>query len=97
MEEEQRDKEKLAEKKMKELATLKILETQQRAGDAKALRDELRAKRHQEQQEREWRNQERDEVMKRKKDAEDLKNTILQQIEAKHEWIIEQATFDKVL
>lgn len=96
-EEEQRDKEKAVARKMRELATLRILETQKRAGDAKAIRDELRVKRHQEQQEREWRNQERNSVLKRQKDAEDLKNSILDQIEAKTQWVIEQATFDKAM
>jgi len=96
-EEAQREMEKLVEKKKKDLAVLKILETQQRAGDAKAVRDELRAKRHQEKQEREWRNLERDSMLKRAKDAEALKNTILDQIEAKQQWVIEQATFDKAV
>ncbi len=96
-EEEQKEKDKAVARKMRELATLRILETQKRAGDAKALRDELRAKRHQEQQEREWRNQERNSVLKRQKDSEALKNSILDQIEAKTQWVIEQATFDKAM
>ncbi|ODN05769.1 Cilia- and flagella-associated protein 45 [Orchesella cincta] len=92
-EEEKLEMEKLAEKKMKELATLKILETQKRVGDAKALRDDLRAKRHQEKQEREWRNHERDTILKRKQDAEQLKKAIHEQIEAKHLW----AVYDKIM
>jgi len=97
LEDEKREEEKRIEKKKKDLAVLRILETQQRAGDAKAVRDELRAKRHQEKQEREWRNLEHDTVIRRAKEAQELKKSILEQIQTKHEWVIEQATFDKAV
>lgn len=95
-EEEEREKALALEKKMRELAIVKMMESQKKSGDAKALRDELRAKRHQEEAEREWRRQEREAILKRHKDAQQLKQDILGQIETKNQETVEQATFDKV-
>ncbi|XP_021960513.1 cilia- and flagella-associated protein 45-like [Folsomia candida] len=96
-EEERLEQEHKLQKKMKELAVKQVLDTQKRTADSKALRDELRAKRHQEQQEREWRRREREDLIKRKSAMEDLKDNILNQIRTKQDWIVEQAAFDKAL
>jgi hypothetical protein len=96
-EEEKFEKDRAVQKKMKELAVKHVLDNQKRTSDAKALRDELRARRHMEQQEREWRRRERDAALKRQKDTEDLKTEILAQIQEKHDIMTEQAAVDKVV
>lgn len=89
------EKDKEMQKKMKALAMKQVLETQKRTSDSRALRDEIRARRHMEQQEREWRQKEKAEVLKRERDQENLKKDILGQIQEKQAWMINQAAFDK--
>lgn len=85
------------QKKMKALAVKQVLDTQKRTQDSKAMRDELRARRHQEQQEREWRAREREDMLKKRQAAADLKTGLVNQIQAKQCWIIEQAAYDKAM
>lgn len=96
-EEERLEKEKAVQKKLKELAVKQVLDTQKRTSDSKAIRDELRARRHQEQQEREWRRREREDALKRQTAMEELKSSILAQVQEKQEWVVEQAARDKAL
>jgi len=96
-EEEKQEQEKKQAKKMKDLAVLQVLETQKRTSDSKAIRDEMRAKRHMEQQEREWRRKERDEAMLRQKNSEELKVAILDQIQYRQNFFADQAAFDKAV
>jgi len=96
-EEEAFEQEKAFQKRLKDISIMKILEGQKRSSDAKSLRDELRARRHQEAQEREWRRKEREAALKRKTDAVDLKEALLNQIESKHIWLASQAAYDKAV
>jgi hypothetical protein len=97
LEDERLEKEKAVQKKLKEMSIKQVLDTQKRTADSKAIRDELRARRHQEQQEREWRRREKENMLKRKEATESLKKEILSQIQSKQDWVVDQAAFDKAL
>jgi len=94
---EEREKELEVQKKLKALAVKQVLDTQKRTVDSKAIRDELRAKRHTEQQEREWRRKEREEAAKRQKAQQELQSTILKQIEERQNFLIQSAAFEKAM
>lgn len=64
--EEQRDKELAAIRLAKELETIKLRSLQEKSLDLQSQRDELRAKRHQETLDRQWREKELEEARKQK-------------------------------
>jgi hypothetical protein len=96
-EQERVQKEKEEKKKLKEMLSSQISSAQMKTEQSKAMREELRTKRYQEQQEREWRKREKQEFLKKKKAAEELKDSILGQICQRQEFAFEEAAYDKAL
>jgi hypothetical protein len=91
------EKEKAVQKKVKAMQVAQVQESQKKSGDEKALRDELRAKRHVEEQERVWRAKERDALVKKHEASMALRNGIISQIADKQDFFCEQAAYDKAL
>ena len=67
----------------KEVEIQRLRSLQERAQDHQAERDALRAKRNQEQNEREWRRKEKEEALKKVKIAEEMKVAREEQIKHK--------------
>lgn len=96
----EKEQEKVRNEKEKEIARLRTL--QERARDEQAERDALRAKRAQEQAEREWRRKETDEAMRQAETEAMLIRARKQQMDQKQHFLAvqakrERADFERVL
>jgi len=96
----EREQERIRIEKEKEVARLRA--QQERARDEQAERDALRAKRAQEQAEREWRHKEAEEERKKSETEEMLKHARSQQMDQKEHFLAvqaqrERADFERVL
>ncbi|XP_056633324.1 cilia- and flagella-associated protein 45-like [Diorhabda sublineata] len=79
--EEALEREKTLMKQTKEREIARMVESQGKSQDLKALMDELNAARAQEAKEKEWREKEKQEAMKKQRVVEDLKKSRAEQIE----------------
>ncbi|KAI3384320.1 hypothetical protein SNEBB_005076 [Seison nebaliae] len=85
-----KEQEMLEKKLEKEKEIAKLRAQQERAKDVQAERDALRAKRDQEEREREWRRQEKIDAIKRKEKNEQLRLTREWQIKKKQENVVDE-------
>lgn len=88
------EQERIRKEKEKETARLRAL--QERARDHQAEQDALRAKRNQEQAEREWRKKEQDEAMKKAKLEAVMKVARTEQIQSKEHFMAVQAQRERM-
>ncbi|CAK8698512.1 unnamed protein product [Clavelina lepadiformis] len=88
------EQERIRKEKEKEVARLRAL--QERARDHQAEQDALRAKRNQEQAEREWRRKEHLEAMKKAQTDEVMKRARTEQIQSKEHFMAVQAQRERL-
>ncbi|XP_039251391.1 cilia- and flagella-associated protein 45-like [Styela clava] len=88
------EQERIRKEKEKETARLRAL--QERARDHQAEQDALRAKRNQEQAEREWRKKEQEEAMKKSKMEAVMKVARTEQIQSKEHFMAVQAQRERM-